>query len=743
MGGKRQVLWGAPPRDKMGWLSYFQTLPSPDEVLMNAGLDVRAYFSTLRYAHTQAVAETRQLNALRREVIVRPRDDRSAECKKAAVLVNDEFERIGVRQLRSELWWGTWVGYSLAMLEWESAEIGYRIKRWAVVPQHLVTLSYNLPPKVAGDVVDENRYILCKTGGFSVFDLYGRGCAQGAFWPSMFLLADWKYWADDVERYAAPRIMAMVPPGYVASQEGQDYVKQVIDSLDNLVRGGTAALEADDKFKLQELQHVAGATSKVHADFQQAGNELISKAVLGQTLSTDGGTIGTGAESLGRVHAETGLLPRIDADLDMLDSALQRLADLICRWRYFRDDLSPVISHAGPRIQSTELSIIINDIGLKVSEADAYEILGVPVPEPNAPVVAGKPVGATPVGSSVVPTSRIGLRDAMLADAVDPLDSLERRWGTRLKEEYKLLGEAMLRTVKGTDWKPKSSPGRQRVLGTVLRDMLIDAQLTGLEQVLKSVPKTVKLADSGDLAAEANKIAVVNWQGPDDPRNLSVTKVEIDGFNAGFAVPLKNEAAERVLLYKTSFPYLEAKARQIEQYAFTIAGVEDMALVDYARSAVMTAAQGAMSLPEFRSSLEKAFFEAGASPISPAHAETVLRTNLASAYEGARYDAVMTPALAEVFPGFQLFTVGDSRVRPEHEVLNGTYFERDDPRLAEYWPPMDYNCRCTMLALSPEDIHAEGLDNAPAAELNWRPPESFREAPGSFDPAIIQERRRR
>lgn len=707
----REVRWGAPPRDVPGWLQYFSHLPNPDEVLRDAGLDVRAYFSILRWAHTQAVAETRQRNALRRAVIVQPRDKTDADCKRAAILVNDEFARLKVNRLREELWWAAWVGFSLGVLEWEQAKIGYRVKRWAVAPQHLVKLGFDKQPTVAGTPLEDDRFVMCKTGGSSVFDLYGRGCAQGAFWPSMFLLADWKFWGDDVEKFAAPRALAVYDRGGVSTPEGQAYVAKVMEALDNLVRGGLAAVDADPSFKLIELQHVAATTSTVHEKFQEAGDELISKAVLGQTLSTDGGTIGTGAESLGRVHAETGLLPRIDADLEMLDEPLQKLADLICRWRYFRDDLSPVIGHAGPRIQTQELSVIVNDLGLKVSEADAYEMLGISQPEPGAPLVPGKPVAAAPVGMGSFPSSRIGLSEGKqlaLADANNPLDKLEGKWRKRLVDEYRLMGEAMLRTVKGVDWKPQEAPGRQRVLAKVLRDMILDAQLTGADQILAQAKGAgVELDD--EVTAEA-----------------------LAGVNAGFEVPLDNEAARRVLVAKQVLPYIEAQARSIEQYAFTVAGVEDMRLVEYARGEVEKAAQGSLTLPEFRQSLETAFFEAGASPISPAHAETVLRTNLASAYEGARYDAVMTPALAEVFPGFQLFTVGDSRVRPEHAELNGTYFERDDPRLGEYWPPMDYNCRCTMLALSPEDIHAEGLDTAPAPELDWQPPESFRAAPGSI-----------
>jgi len=676
-----------------------RSLPNPDEVLAKAGLDCRAYFSVLAWPHTQAVVETRRLNALSREIIIRPSDQSDATSKEAADYVRSEFARLRIKALRSELWWAAYIGFSLALLEWEEADIGYRVKRWAVAPQHLVRLGFDTSPVVAGTELPWERCVLCRSGGASAFDLYGRGCAQGAYWPSFFLIADWKYWGDDVERYAAPRVLALVPPGYASTGPGLKYIDKVLGALDGLVRGGTAALDADTGLKIQELAHHAPQTSRVHQEFQRAGDELISKAVLGQTLSTDGGTIGTGAETLGRIHAETGLLPRLEADLQMIDEGLQWLAELVCRYRYGRDDLTPVIDHAGPRIRSGELSTIVNDLGLPVSQADAYDILGVPAPESGAPLLAGRLPGVGSISGQQAPRGSLGFGE--LSDgAGDHLTPLEQKWGPRLIDEYRKMGEAMTRTVSALPWEPKLSEGRQRVLAKVLRDMLLDAWLTAVEKALtKARDRGVELAD------------------PD---------VELD---VELMLPIENREAKRILAAKQVVSTIEARARGIEQYAFSIARVEDMRLVEFAKGEVQRAAQGEVSLPEFRRSLETAFQEAGASPIRAGHAETVLRTNLASAYEGGHYEAVMSPALAEVFPAFEFKTVGDARVRAEHEILDGIVFGRDDPRLGEYWPPLDYNCRCTMLELAPEELPDGGIAEP---VLDWHPPESFRDRPGAF-----------
>jgi len=48
-----------------------------------------------------------------------------------------------------------------------------------------------------------------------------------------------------------------------------------------------------------------------------------------------------------------------------------------------------------------------------------------------------------------------------------------------------------------------------------------------------------------------------------------------------------------------------------------------------------------------------------------------------------------------------------------------------------------------MLALSPEEVHEGGYDEASAAVIDWHPPESFRQPPGVFDPELLTEARRR
>lgn len=45
----------------------------------------------------------------------------------------------------------------------------------------------------------------------------------------------------------------------------------------------------------------------------------------------------------------------------------------------------------------------------------------------------------------------------------------------------------------------------------------------------------------------------------------------------------------------------------------------------------------------------------------------------------------------------QYQTAGDSKVRPEHQALNGKIFSLDDKEAMNLWPPNSYGCRCEMV----------------------------------------------
>lgn len=110
------------------------------------------------------------------------------------------------------------------------------------------------------------------------------------------------------------------------------------------------------------------------------------------------------------------------------------------------------------------------------------------------------------------------------------------------------------------------------------------------------------------------------------------------------------------------------------------------------------------TLRDFVRSIREAETTLGVEPASKHYLETVYRTNVQTAYGAGRFRAMTDPDVIAARPYVEYRTVGDGRVRSEHEVLDGQVFRADDDVWHRIAPPNGYNCRCSMVTLDEEDF---------------------------------------
>lgn len=103
--------------------------------------------------------------------------------------------------------------------------------------------------------------------------------------------------------------------------------------------------------------------------------------------------------------------------------------------------------------------------------------------------------------------------------------------------------------------------------------------------------------------------------------------------------------------------------------------------------------------------LRKAMEKAGIEIANPWYLENIVRSQTQMAYMAGRWNANQDPAIDEILWGYEYFTVGDDRVRPGHEALEGTVLKKDDPRWSEIWPPNGWSCRCDVAEVYKDDKH--------------------------------------
>jgi len=94
---------------------------------------------------------------------------------------------------------------------------------------------------------------------------------------------------------------------------------------------------------------------------------------------------------------------------------------------------------------------------------------------------------------------------------------------------------------------------------------------------------------------------------------------------------------------------------------------------------------------------------------SQAYADTVYRTNVATAYNAGRMDQAQDPDLSEIIVGFRYEGIDDARTRHNHRVGFGTIAATDDPLWGKFKPPNGYNCRCGLEFVSRFEAERLGL----------------------------------
>ncbi len=163
----------------------------------------------------------------------------------------------------------------------------------------------------------------------------------------------------------------------------------------------------------------------------------------------------------------------------------------------------------------------------------------------------------------------------------------------------------------------------------------------------------------------------------------------------------------------------EAQAR-----AFTVSGVTRLDVLQDIRDQVQAGIEGKITERDFIKNLEPSLRAKGwwgpqvqvdpqtmeariARTGSPWRLKTIYRTNLQTAYMAGRYRQMMENT--KFRPFWQYVAVMDEKTRPAHAAMNGLVFRFDDPFWDHFYPPNGFNCRCTVRALSQNDIDNRGL----------------------------------
>lgn len=108
--------------------------------------------------------------------------------------------------------------------------------------------------------------------------------------------------------------------------------------------------------------------------------------------------------------------------------------------------------------------------------------------------------------------------------------------------------------------------------------------------------------------------------------------------------------------------------------------------------------------------------------------ETIARTQIQLALSAGRDNALRDDDIQEILWGYTYITVGDDRVREEHDAIDNVTLPKNHPFWEVNMPPNGWNCRCQVVPLFERERVVNPPDDyqGPDEDFNFNPGNVFR-----------------
>ncbi len=387
-----------------------------------------------RDLHYLAVLGTRRRQVSQLAVTVEPADD-SADAETDAALVRAWAERSELEDELFDMLDAVAKGFSVMEIIWEVSasqwtpgRLEYRLPRWFRFDERTGSrlLLRDAGARGGWAELEPGKFVVHRHAAKSGVPIRG-GVARAACWAWMFKSYSLRDWVRFVEAYGQPLRLGKYDRN--ANAEERDILLRAVTDI---AADAAAIVPLDMQIEFISAGGSGGGSGSgsgaaYYADLLAYLDAQISKAILGQTLTTDAGTGGSGSYALGRVHDD------VRHDIERSD-ARQLAATLT------RDIARPIVllnrGDPGPRgfpriaigrEQETDPAVLADvlaklvPLGLEVSAPEVRGRLGLsepadgeqtlkaaaPVSEPAPPILetAGHAARAAAAAGDIVPSA--------------------------------------------------------------------------------------------------------------------------------------------------------------------------------------------------------------------------------------------------------------------------------------------------------------------------------------------------
>ena len=313
-----------------------QSLPDPDQVLRKMGRGITALQELLTDSHLESVWSVRCAAASGAEWFMASGDDSSGAQEIADAFAN-ELKDMDVPRIIEEMMDAVAFGYSPLEVLWTAKEGRWGISNIVGKPVQWFEFNQenNLVLKtgiLSTEELPENRFLLVQHRP-SYANPYGVKVFSKCYWPVTFKKNGFRWWTVFVEKYGGAFMYGKYP-----ANAGEKFKQELLAALTGMIADAVAIAPEGAEISIQTASDKKGG-SDVHQAYIQMANSEISKAVLGQTLTTEIGERGSYAA------ASAHNLVREDiaaADRRRISAAFNRLAAVYTFYNFCVDAVPPL-----------------------------------------------------------------------------------------------------------------------------------------------------------------------------------------------------------------------------------------------------------------------------------------------------------------------------------------------------------------------------------------------------------------
>lgn len=346
----------------LNFYSLANILPDPDIVLRKQGKDMRIYKELLCDPHVFACVQSRKAGVLSLDWDINRGIDKDENTENIFKLL----KFLDIHKLINDILDSTLYGFQPLEIIWQKNKSGYILptKIIAKPPEWFCfdddnNLKFRTKENYYGELLPNKKFLLAQNNP-SYNNPYGERTLSRVFWNVTFKKGGMKFWVVFTEKYGMPHLIGKHPRGATKEE-----TNTLADMLEEMVQDAIAVIPDDSSVEIQEASKSSSA--EIYEKLIDKMNAEISKAILGQTLTTEIGSTGSYAAANTHMAVRQDI---IDSDKKLVESVINQLIAWIYEINFSNAEI-PIFEMFAP--EDVDLTLaqrdkILSETGVKFTK---------------------------------------------------------------------------------------------------------------------------------------------------------------------------------------------------------------------------------------------------------------------------------------------------------------------------------------------------------------------------------------